>query len=752
MSLLTKARLALAVLLALMGSNPHNALASSFKESIAEIEAEIAEKGSATVLVQLVLPRAENSMASPAETPSDRVQMIESRRALVADAKTAVRAQLANQGIDFEQEYRNLPVFLTTVNQEQLKHLAANPQVNSIILNKAARAKWTPNNIGIKAAPRTGQSEGASTRSAAHYQSLDAQERSQRQQAALNDDPATPQINTTTGYINADDVWNQGFTGQGQVVVVMDDGIDADHDMFAGKIATEACFSDEFDSTDQSLCANGSTSQTGTGAASFCPSAVGACSHGSHVAGIAVDNDTVGTVRRGVAYDAELIPIQIFTQIDDPDFCDGEDSCAAAYTSSTLGALNHVIDLATTYNIASVNMSIGGSQLFDSACDDDLRKSAIDTLLGLDIASVISAGNDGSVGSVNSPGCISSAVTVSSVIITVPDSDVNHSPLVDLLAPGVLIQSADVGNSYSISSGTSMAAPHVAGSFALLKSAKPTASALEIEATLKNTGIPETRLDWTWETPRIDLAAAFSALETGTFLNGTIVGAAFASTTQGAESFIRFYNPNSSAGTVNVEIVDDITAEIVGSWSASIPRRASLQFSMQEIEQQAEPQIIPVAGSSQSYSLYVTSTFSGFVQHVLWNQAGASLTNVSGCQNGLSNSVTHMGNIHTSLINGYPSFIIVHNSGETAANPDLSVYDARDGDFIGSFNLTDSIPAHTTVQVFMSDIVEFFGSEPEAGQNHVNVVLDSGFDGFMQHVVDNEGSGVLTNMSAKCAL
>ena len=99
------------------------------------------------------------------------------------------------------------------------------------------------------------------------------------------------------------------------------------------------------------------------------------------------------------------------------------------------------------------------------------------------IATVIASGNEYANGQVNAPGCISSAVTVGSTTKANQLSDFsNHSKLVDLLAPGTNIFAAAPGGAYQSLSGTSMATPHVAGAWAVLKQAKPGASVQEIQA------------------------------------------------------------------------------------------------------------------------------------------------------------------------------------------------------------------------------------------------------------------------------
>jgi Subtilase family len=87
----------------------------------------------------------------------------------------------------------------------------------------------------------------------------------------------------------------------------------------------------------------------------------------------------------------------------------------------------------------------------------------------------------------------------------------NYSPLVKLVAPGTGILQAIPGGGYERKSGTSFAAPQVAGAFALLKAAKPDASVDDMEAALSCTGNPLERNDGLYK-PRIDLFGAYNYL------------------------------------------------------------------------------------------------------------------------------------------------------------------------------------------------------------------------------------------------
>ena len=79
----------------------------------------------------------------------------------------------------------------------------------------------------------------------------------------------------------------------------------------------------------------------------------------------------------------------------------------------------------------------------------------------------------------------------------------------------------------------------------------------------------------------------------------------------------------------------------------------------------------------------------------------------------------------------------------------LDAYESATGDSIGAVSVSDIAPA-TTVIVEALGILDEIGYSPGEGDFHFNLVLRSGFDGSIAHIVNNEGAGVLTNMSDKC--
>ncbi|MFB7611871.1 S8 family serine peptidase [Streptomyces gardneri] len=329
-----------------------------------------------------------------------------------------------------------------------------------------------------------------------------------------------PSLDESTVTIGSDKTASAGRTGVGSAVAILDTGVDVDHPFLSGRVTTEACFSvNEPSTSTTSLCPNGEIQQEGPGSADTsagpCAALGAACSHGTHVAGIAAGDGTgvSGAPARGVAPGADIIAIQVFSKVNSAALCGpGNTPCLLAYTSSTAKALEKVLALRKAgTDVIAANLSLGGGR-WAAACPDDPRRKAIEDLLAANVATVVAAGNNGYTDAVSAPGCISSAVTVGS---TTDDDQLstftNRGALLDLLAPGTAIVSSIPGGGFASKSGTSMAAPHVTGALAVLRQSFPEKPVTELEAMLKNSGGDVTYTGAV--TPRIQLDAA--ALGTG---------------------------------------------------------------------------------------------------------------------------------------------------------------------------------------------------------------------------------------------
>ncbi len=320
-----------------------------------------------------------------------------------------------------------------------------------------------------------------------------------------------PALDQSTVKIGSDRTFAAGKTGAGTSVAVLDTGVAVNHPFLAGRVKTELCFSDNDPvAGSSSLCPTGAAAQEGPGSADAesgpCATPGVDCSHGTHVAGIVAGNGAglTGAPRRGVAPGADIIAVQVFSKFDSEEFCAGVAPCVGSFMSSQVKALEKILALKKAgTNVAAVNLSLGGGR-YATACAEDRRKPVVDALRAAGVATVAAAGNNSFTDAVTAPGCISSAITVGAT----SDDDqlaafTNRGPLVDLMAPGTSIVSSVPGGGYTPSNGTSMATPHVAGAFAVLRQTYPHLSVDQLEAMLKKDGRPITYTGAT--TPRIQL-------------------------------------------------------------------------------------------------------------------------------------------------------------------------------------------------------------------------------------------------------
>jgi subtilisin family serine protease len=218
--------------------------------------------------------------------------------------------------------------------------------------------------------------------------------------------------------------------------------------------------------------------------------------HGTHVAGIAAakDNDkgVVGTAPGARIWALKVLP----------------DNPANARMSDVVFGLNYVGWYAHLIEVVNLSLELPGF--------DPPTFVAIETLVNKGVVVVVAAGNDNVNAAYISPAGFPSAITVSAITdsdgkcgglgtvlqevggapqynaVNNPDdffaSYSNFGEIVDLAAPGSHIVSTLNTGGYGSESGTSMAAPHVAGAAALLKSLHPNASPKEVDAFLKKTG------------------------------------------------------------------------------------------------------------------------------------------------------------------------------------------------------------------------------------------------------------------------
>ena len=190
--------------------------------------------------------------------------------------------------------------------------------------------------------------------------------------------------------------------------------------------------------------------------------------HGTHVAGIAAAADNnVGVV--GVAPGARLWAVKVL------------DSKGGGSFSDVICGLDWVAGSAATIDVA--NLSLSGSQRTGSCTDQPLH-IAVCAVVNAGVTVVVAAGNQGTNADTRVPASYPEVITVSGF----SDSDgkpgglgpkpcyanrddeflsfTNYGPSVDIAAPGGCITSYNQNGVLVAESGTSEAAPHVAGAVA----------------------------------------------------------------------------------------------------------------------------------------------------------------------------------------------------------------------------------------------------------------------------------------------
>ncbi len=281
---------------------------------------------------------------------------------------------------------------------------------------------------------------------------------------------------TGAGGIRATEAWDI-TSGSGTVVAVLDTGITNHSDLNANLLPGYDFIIDTAVSAD----GNGRDSDPSDPGDAYGgnPSSW----HGTHVAGTiaAVTNNGKGVA--GTAFNAKVVPVRVLGK------GGGYDSdIADAIIWASGGTVSGVPANANPAEV--INLSLGGS----GACSTT-SQSAINGAVGRGTTLVIAAGNSNANTSGFSPANCNNVVAVGAVTSTgARASYSNYGALVDVAAPGsAVLSTLNAGTAgpgaenYASYSGTSMAAPHVAGVVALIQSvSSPAKTPAQIEALLKS--------------------------------------------------------------------------------------------------------------------------------------------------------------------------------------------------------------------------------------------------------------------------
>lgn len=261
-------------------------------------------------------------------------------------------------------------------------------------------------------------------------------------------------------FINAPEVWAQGFTGEGIVVSSVDTGVQFDHpalaDGYRGRQPDGTIVNDynAFDSSGR--CGAGNPCDVN--------------GHGTHTMGTMMGDDGAGN-QIGVAPDAQWIEANGCDTCSDADLLEsGEWITAPTRTDGT--------DPDPAKRPQVVNNSWGAVA---AGAIDDWYQDITDAWAAAGIFGAWSAGNSGpGCQTTSSPGAnttnysagaVDSSGRIASFSSRGPGEGGGIKP--NISAPGVAVRSSVPGDGYALFNGTSMAAPHLAGAVAVLWSAAP---------------------------------------------------------------------------------------------------------------------------------------------------------------------------------------------------------------------------------------------------------------------------------------
>ncbi|MCL1799619.1 MAG: S8 family serine peptidase [Eggerthellaceae bacterium] len=265
------------------------------------------------------------------------------------------------------------------------------------------------------------------------------------------------------------DAWSLTRANKTVAVAVIDTGIRADHEDLKNVIIPGSAY----DATGR-----GQTSDSH--------------GHGTHVAGIIAAEANNGRGIAGVSYNARIVPIRIGNWVIDSK----GNRVYSMYTSEVCNAYDYLLanvgggkTRAQSYNLKVINLSLG------AYARDGQLEARINAAYNAGILTVCAAGNNKNNTAVY-PGSFTRCINVSAlkkgtgVLNDVFDASYSSfGSTIDLSAPGTNIYSTTnaSASSYGYNSGTSMAAPYVAGAAALVFAANPSTTPAQVRTALEKT-------------------------------------------------------------------------------------------------------------------------------------------------------------------------------------------------------------------------------------------------------------------------
>ncbi|MBD2491445.1 S8 family peptidase [Aulosira sp. FACHB-615] len=267
--------------------------------------------------------------------------------------------------------------------------------------------------------------------------------------------------------VNAPEAWNNGYTGKGVVVAVIDTGVDYNHEDLKNNIWTNT---KEIAGNGIDDDGNGYVDDVrGWNFVNNNNNTLDQNGHGTHVSGtIAGEKNSYGVT--GIAYNAKIMPVKVLNESG----------------SGSYNAIANGIYYAVNNGANVINLSLGGN------FSNRTLQNAVEYANSKGVVVVMAAGNDG--GSqpnyparyANNTGIAVGAVDRNNNLANFSNRS-GTNELAYVTAPGVDVYSTVPNNQYASYNGTSMATPHVAGVVALMLSANRSLTPTQVRQIITET-------------------------------------------------------------------------------------------------------------------------------------------------------------------------------------------------------------------------------------------------------------------------
>jgi subtilisin family serine protease len=276
-----------------------------------------------------------------------------------------------------------------------------------------------------------------------------------------------PNGQTDLWAINAGQAWEFTKGSPRVLVAVLDTGVDTRHPQLAGKVVQgpNECAHDRPD----------------------CSSDFDANGHGTFVAGLiaATTNDGIGIA--GLGWATRVLDIKVLGESGNGNTLDEANGIYAAVAAG-----------ARVVNLSSTNEPCGRGVAPIDCGPNVYQEKAIEYAIAHGVVVVAAAGNnlsDKPVYPADYPGVLSVAASTDDAVVDPNNGGSyldfsNYGPDANIAAPGIDVLSTWYDGNYAVESGTSYAAPHVAGAAALMFAADPGLSGAQVATLLQETASP----------------------------------------------------------------------------------------------------------------------------------------------------------------------------------------------------------------------------------------------------------------------